>query len=110
MIRTNFYNEASDMFNTGVIPDDTLKFSDFSQSIVPDDDTGRNMTELGKDPFKVNDPKNGNTSGIAGKDSSFSGIAEGMSYIESMLDGPEPSSIFESEFDDTSSSLGTFSD
>jgi len=92
MIRTNFIREEYDMFSTGVVPDDTLKFDDISSSILPGADTGRYININGSDPFEMNSKDAGDFDGIASKDARFPGIAEGVSYIESML-SDRPSSI-----------------
>lgn len=91
MIRTNFIREEYDMFSTGVVPDDTLKFDDISSSILPGADTGRYININGSDPFEMNSKDAGDFDGIASKDARFPGIAEGVSFIESMLGDSSPS-------------------
>ena len=105
MIRHNFNEVSGDVF-TGVTPKKTFGMDDFSQSILPNADTGRFDDTMNDEPYKQNDLKAANTMGgeahqtpgIEGQkklESKSIALQSGLDAIMEMLSGaPEPGESF----------------
>ena len=64
MIRRNIMKETSGEVFAGVTPKEVFGMDDFTNSIIPNDDTGRFEKTISGEEFKQNDPKAANTDGI----------------------------------------------
>lgn len=96
-IRHN-YSEAAESIFGGVVPKDTFGMDDFSQSVLPNADTGYFDTTINDDPFQQNDPEAANIPGVdvdtpgvdPAKKLENATLDEGLNMIREMLNGPEP--------------------